>query len=168
MDECLCRPLERSLRAQRVRLAPGPSGSAPRSALLLPAPSLCSQLPSWVGRGLALEPGPPRNHAGHPVAPGKGGDLPPSFLPPSARPRPGALPRRPRAGQWLQGGPRDLSHFWGVNYHCLESELRPSGHNKPCGWVGALSLSQVTAAGPGQSCPHSGGTTSPGYPSLWS
>lgn len=134
-----------------------PAASCPKS--LLPA-ALLGGPGAGAGARTPTEPRrPPRGSR-------KGRRPPPPVLSPSsARPRPGAQPGRSRAGQQLQGGPGDLSHFLGVNYHCLESELRQSGHNKPCGRVGALSLSQVTAAGLGQNCPHSGGATSPGDPS---
>ena len=157
MDECLRGPagaVTSGLRKSGWRQSPQPTplqcpaASCPTS--LLPA-ALLGGPGAGAGAGTPTEPRrPPRGSRK-----GRRPPHPPVFSPSSAKPRPGAQP----------GRPRELSHFLGVNYHCLESELRRSGHNKPCGRVGALGLSRVTAAGPGQNCPHSGGATSPGDPS---
>lgn len=48
-----------------------------------------------------------------------------------------------------------------VNHLGREPELSLFPYNKPVAWWGNLHVSQVTAAGLGQKCPHSGGTTSP-------
>lgn len=120
------------------------------------------------GQGPGLEPRTPTGPCKRPHGSRKRRRLPPrSVLPQPARPRLGSC----REGLGMRGhrspGPGICHIFPRVNYHRRESQLRPSGHNKPlcCCRVGNLSLSQVTAAGPGQNCPYSGGTTSPEDPS---
>lgn len=66
-------------------------------------------------------------------------------------------------GSWLEGGGPGRGATFLPWVFCLgrESELPLFLYNKPVAWWGNLRVAQMTAAGPGQKCPHCEGAALP-------